>query len=198
MSEGHKTLYADVRIICATNRNLLHEVKAGNFREDLYYRIACITISIPNLNERSEDIPLLIYALFNRINQIRKTKVCLTDEALTWLKNYAFPGNIRELRNILHSAAASCQNKHINLEQLQCVMSPDAFSLSSQQLLTSGMSLVNNEKIEPKEQQSLADIEQQQIALLLKQFSGNRKQVASQLGISVRTLYRKLNKYAIT
>ena len=195
---GTQTLYADVRIVCATNRNLLYEVKAGNFREDLYYRIACINVSIPNLSERSEDIPLLIYALLNRINQSRKTKVCLTEEALAWLKDYYFPGNIRELRNILHSAVSSCLNKHIDLKQLQRVMTPDAFSLNTQQLLKSGMPLVKKEEIRHKEQQSLADIEQEQIALLLKQFSGNRKQVASHLGISVRTLYRKLNKYAIT
>ena len=194
---GTQTLYADVRIVCATNRDLLYEVKAGNFREDLYYRIACITISTPNLRERSEDIPLLIYSLLNRINQIRQSKVCLTSDVISWLKNYDFPGNIRELRNILHAAAASSHNKHIDMEQLQRVLAPSICSIDSSQSIKTDLPPMIREEIQHKEQQSLADMEQEKIALLLKQFSGNRKQVAAHLGISVRTLYRKLNKYAI-
>ena len=159
--------------------------------------IAGITIATPSLRERSEDIPLLIYSLLNRINQIRKSKICLTDESLAWLKNYNFPGNIRELRNILHTTVASCQNSHINLEQLQRVLTPETFSLTPQVFQKSGISAVEKEEFKHQEQHSLMDIEQEQIALLLKQFSGNRKQVAYHLGISVRTLYRKLNKYAI-
>ncbi len=194
---GTQTLYADVRIVCATNRDLLYEVKTGNFREDLYYRIACITISTPSLRERPEDISLLIHALLNRINQTRNNRICLTDEALAWLTKYDFPGNIRELRNILHTAVASCHNRHIDLEQLQHVLSPETFSLTSQPFLKSGMQAVKKEELRSQGQQSLVAMEQEQIALFLKQFSGNRKQVAAHLGISVRTLYRKLNKYSI-
>ena len=139
---GTQTLYADVRIVCATNRDLLYEVKTGNFREDLYYRIACITISTPSLRERPEDISLLIHSLLNRINQTRNNRICLTDEALAWLTKYDFPGNIRELRNILHAAAASCHNRHIDLEQLQYVLSPETFALTSQPFLKSGRQAV--------------------------------------------------------
>ena len=195
---GTQTLYADVRIVCATNRDLLSEVKAGNFREDLYYRIACIKLPIPSLRERLEDIPLLIYSLLNRINQIRKTKISLTDEALTWLKEYVFPGNIRELRNILHAAVSSCHNKHVNLEQLKKIVAPDTLSVSPNKFLnkTDIKSTIAEDLIDIGFQ-SLESIEKEQISLLLKQFSGKRRQVAYHLGISERTLYRKLNKYAI-
>ena len=172
-------------------------MQAGRFREDLYYRIAGITIAIPSLRERLKDIPLLVYSLLERINKVHKTQVCLTDEALSWLKIHDFPGNIRELRNILSAAVSTCQNKYIYPEQLQHIVLPNILSTTSAQVLTSAASPVQNDQIINAEPQSLADIEQEQIALLLKQFSGNRKQVASHLGISVRTLYRKLNKYTI-
>ena len=108
-----------------------------------------------------------------------------------------FPGNIRELRNILSAAVSSCQNNHISLQQLQHIILPKSYPTKLQP--SSTLSVTNNqtEEMINKEHKSLANIEQEQIALLLKQFSGNRKQVASHLGISVRTLYRKLNKYAI-
>ncbi|MBE9525562.1 MAG: sigma 54-interacting transcriptional regulator, partial [Proteobacteria bacterium] len=166
---GTQMLYSDVRIVCATNRDLKLEIKAGRFREDLYYRIAGITIPMPNLRERLEDIPLLVYSLLDRINKVRKTRVCLTDEALNWLKNHNFPGNIRELRNILSAAVSTCQNKYIHLEQLQHIVSPNTFSTTSAQVLTSATPPVQNDQIIDQEPQSLADIEQEQIALLLKQ-----------------------------
>ena len=194
---GTEMLYTNVRVVCATNKDLLSELRAGRFREDLYYRIAAIKITTPSLRERPEDILLIIYALLNRINKNCGAKVCLTDEALNWLKNHDFPGNIRELRNILNAAVSSCHGNYINLEQLQHFLLPDNYKAKSPLDLSLSPPSMPPEQLITNEHKSLANMEQEQIALLLKQFAGNRKQVASHLGISVRTLYRKLNKYAI-
>ncbi len=103
---GNKTLAANARIVCATNRLLWDRVKRGEFREDLYYRIACFCIRIPALRERLDDIPVLCEEILKRISYKTGRRYLLSDEALHYLSGYSYPGNIRELRNILQVAVA--------------------------------------------------------------------------------------------
>ena len=102
---GRGTRKVDVRVICATNRHLWEAVQATSFREDLYYRIACLTVRLPSLRERLEDIALLSNSLLEPVSLTMRRRFTLAPEALDRLKAYHYPGNVRELRNILYVAA---------------------------------------------------------------------------------------------
>ena len=192
---GTKTLHADVRVVCATNRDLLGEVKAGTFREDLYYRIACLSVYLPSLHDRADDIPILAETLLKRICYNRKKSVFLTTEAMSWLQHYSFPGNVRELRNILSSAAAISTGGEIGLNQIQGKLSTNSVPVNSteQEQLPSTPPAPHPAKMPT----SLSELEKQQISKLLDVYAGNRKDVADALGISVRTLYRRLKKLGL-
>lgn len=185
---GRDILHADVRIVAATNRELRQRVSEGSFREDLYYRLSCITIQLPPLRERRSDIPVLAEALLVRINHANGTRCYLTGEAMERLTNHDFPGNVRELRNILQRAVAMCSNGAIGLQDLgieteAVADTPRRASLPAQR--DSGPLL------------SMRTLEAQHIIGLMKHFNGNRRQVAHALGISERTLYRKLERYGL-
>ncbi len=114
-----ESVKADVRIIAATNKNLEKLVTDGLFREDLYYRVNVVAITLPLLKERKEDIPLLINHFINRFNKLKnKTITGISDEELTILMNYDFPGNIRELENIIEYAFILCRNEIIQMPHL--------------------------------------------------------------------------------
>ncbi|MDI6699402.1 MAG: sigma-54 dependent transcriptional regulator [Candidatus Saccharicenans sp.] len=98
---GTERLRADVRIIAATNRNLKKEIKAGKFRKDLYFRLNTLEIHIPPLRERMVDIPLLVEEILRKENERSRTKKCISSEAVNKLISYDFPGNIRELENLM-------------------------------------------------------------------------------------------------
>ena len=194
---GTQILSADFRVVCATNRDLLQEVNEGRFREDLYYRLAGVMIHLPSLNERQEDIPLISHTLLNRINQIRNSHFCLTDRASKWLQKRLFPGNIRELRNLLNAVVSSSHNKQIDVDILQRMSLPLNNHTDKTSLSGHTPPQAKKDEYRTQEQVSLIDLEKRQIKQLLQQFSGNRKKSADALGISVRTLYRKLLKYGI-
>ena len=186
---GTRTLYADVRVVCATNRNLVDEVKAGTFREDLFYRIAEFTVYLPNLSERRPDIPILAETLLKRIGNTRNTSLSLTDTAIEWLMNHHFPGNIRELRNTLSAAAALTHDGRIGIDHFQQIQKPHQFMINT---TTSKPAITETKRI-----LALSELEEQQITKLLQVHGGNRKEIADALGISVRTLYRKLKTYGL-
>lgn len=194
---GTKCLTADFRVVCATNRDLLREVRSGRFREDLYYRLAGIMINLPSLNERQEDIPLIAHTLLNRINQTRNSHFSLTDQASSWLQQRHFPGNIRELRNLLSAVVTTTNNNQIDIDSLQKVALPLKHHLPIQKVPHEIALQQTKEELVPSGQMSLSEIEKQQMNRLLQKFSGNRKKVAETLGISVRTLYRKLKKHEL-
>ncbi len=190
---GRETLRADVRVIGATNRVLVQMVESGGFREDLYYRLACITIELPPLRARRSDIPALAEALLVRINQVNGSRLYLTGEALDRLTSYDFPGNVRELRNILQRAAALSAGSgngaigaaDIRVEGVRSVTSgPDGAGVSTGQ--SPGRAPT-----------SMRAVERSHIAELLERFDGHRRAVADALGISERTLYRKLRRYEL-
>lgn len=204
---GRGTRKADVRLICASNVHLWEAVQEGRFREDLYYRIACLTIRLPSLQERLEDIPLLASALLNPVSQSLKRSLDITPDALVRLKSYDYPGNIRELRNILFVAATQSRNGKITTELVDDAMGHLNQSHGQTQRAAEktgpagGKQAAHGTAVaEPQDSAaaSLHDIEAKHIATLLAKHRGNRKQVAAALGISERTLYRKLRKYRLT
>ncbi|HSD95746.1 MAG TPA: sigma 54-interacting transcriptional regulator [Sulfuricaulis sp.] len=192
------TIKVDVRIITATNQNLIAMVANGSFREDLYFRIAGIKIDIPPLRERRMDIPVLVEALIKRICRRDKSERChLTKTAMERLIGYDFPGNVRELLNILDQARALSPDgiitpEHIHLGENH--RSPLAGKALSTHPAPAARTAAAAETNAPR---SLADAEARHIATLLERHDHNRHTVAEALGISERTLYRKIKRYKL-
>jgi DNA-binding NtrC family response regulator len=181
---GNAVLKSDCRILSATNKNLKEEVKAVRFREDLLYRLNVITIELPSLRQRKEDIPLLISSF---LGSRMKTKVKkeISAKAVEMLMSYDWPGNIRELENVLERAAILCQNNLIEPQDLS--------------LPTSSISFVNGPAADNKVGTAvpLKEIERLHIEGVLKSFRGNKTESAKILGISLKTLYTKIQQYQI-
>ena len=199
---GKKTRKADVRIICATNRHLWESVQDGSFREDLYYRIACLNIRLPALRERIDDVPALARNLIEGINRTMRCSYHLNPDAYDELKSYQYPGNVRELRNILFIAATHSRDREINAVMIRNVVSnlPQFnhvdVGLGKNNVASSAAHVENHPST--KTPTSLKDVEADHIRQLLERFKGNRKQVADKLGISERTIYRKLKKLGLS
>ncbi|WP_232019107.1 sigma-54 interaction domain-containing protein [Sulfuritortus calidifontis] len=184
---GIETLHADVRILSATNRDLLEMVQAGRFREDLYYRLAGIDVTLPPLRHRRQDIPALAEALLERLAAARGKRYRLSREALAKLETHDYPGNIRELRNVLQKAVALNSNGLIGAEQIQFDNAPEA-------AFAAPLPATADDAVPPA---TLAGIEAEHIRELLARHGGHRRTVADILGISERTLYRKLQRYGL-
>lgn len=170
----------DVRIIAATNKDLVKLVKEGKFREDLYYRLSVIEIKIPPLRERREDIPVLVYYFIENISKEYEKKIKgITQEALSALVSYDWPGNVRELKNAIERAIIVAQGEYLTLEDL-----PEKFRKEK-------------EFIPRSLKEALEEYEKLLITNTLKQFNFNKEQTARALNIDLATLYRKLKKYEI-
>ncbi len=199
---GHSNRHADVRIICATNRHLWDLVQAGEFRKDLYYRVACLCIHLPPLRERLQDIPILAEALLERVRGAGQGGYRLAPEALVVLQRHDYPGNVRELRNILCVAASRAErNGLIESEHIPdpVRMGAEAWETELRQACK-GTAVAEVEAAPASEKRagrSLKSVEARHIAELLEQHEGNRRQTAAALGISERTLYRKLRRYGL-
>jgi len=178
-----KALRVDVRVVAATNVDLKKLILQGRFREDLYYRLNVVKISLPALRERKEDIPLLIDHFIQKFNLIKGRAIRgVTPDVLSYLMGYPFPGNIRELENIIQYAFIRCKADLIGLEHL------------------------SEELLEKADDQKgfLSDLhashhpeEVEQIRSLLNRYEGNRIETAKALGISRSTLWRKIKKYGL-
>jgi transcriptional regulator with PAS, ATPase and Fis domain len=197
---GRKTLRTNARIICATNRNLGSEVADKTFREDLYYRVACIHIRIPSLRERLDDVPLLAEALLDRITESTGKSYWLSVNAMAALKEYHYPGNVRELRNILSVAAAHSPGGKIDLARVNAVIDCMKSRRSTGTDQSRRHTDIRDAEVPVRHagEATLEDLEAQHIAQLLHQYHGNRRQVATALGVSERTMYRKLKRYGLT
>lgn len=171
---GRELLHADIRLVAATNRDMKNAVAAGHFREDLYYRIACVTIGLPSLRERRADIPLLVEALLARINAANGRHARLSESAWTRIMRHDFPGNVRELRNILQRAVALCHGQTIEPEDLG----------------------IEDEALPATPDPDHG--ERQQLEALAERYGGNRRAMADALGVSERTLYRRLGRHGLT
>lgn len=173
---GTRTLSADVRLVSATNRQLLHEVNDKRFRLDLYYRLAGIDVTLPSLRERREDLPALTAFLLKRLTGGRRV-YRLDAAALAALQAYEFPGNVRELRNLLQRAVLTCRDGVIRTVDLKLPAMATPV---------------------PARTQLLVDVEREHIRALLDVHGGHRSRVAAALGVTERTLYRKLKRYGLS
>ncbi len=196
---GTSTIKVDVRIITATNQNLMAMVTDGSFREDLYFRIAGIKIDIPPLRERRMDIPALVETLINRICHREKTERChLTQAAMERLMGYNFPGNVRELLNILQQARALSADGIITPEHIHLGDNNHSPHTAGKTMPTNPAPVTRAAAgTETNAPRSLADAEARHIAMLLERLDHNRHAVAEALGISERTLYRKIRRYQL-
>lgn len=177
---GVKKILTDVRLIVATNRNLERMVKEGQFREDLYYRISVFPIKLPPLRERIEDLYSIIEDTLPGICQrLEIEPLMLTDGALQKMKQYNWPGNIRELENVLEKAAVVSEGSFIRAEDVNLDNS------------VAGNQIARNLK------EKLRSYEKELIQAAFEQFSGNRKLVAEYLGISKTNLFEKVHQYGI-
>jgi len=181
---GNTTLTADVRILSATNKNLKDEVREGRFREDLLYRLNVITIDIPPLRARKEDIPLLVaHFVTNRMKT--RVKPTVAPKAMEILMEYDWPGNIRELENVIERAAILCRANIIEPQDLSLPNSPMSLPTGGRSDNKLGTAL------------PLKEIERLHIEGVLRSFRGNKAEAAKILGISLKTLYTKIQQYQI-
>lgn len=179
---GEKSIEVDVRIVAATNRNLEDEVKAGKFREDLFYRLNVVRIEMPSLRERMDDIPLLMHGFLREFNIENKKNIKGFDKASkAAMMKYSWPGNIRELKNAVESAVVMCTGDEIKMEDL-----PRALRSQGEEKVISipiGITMDEAEKI----------IIQENLAAN----KGNKSRTADILGIGRKTLHRKLEELNI-
>ena len=191
---GSKEQQVDVRVICATNQNLETRIASGEFRQDLFYRLETFSLTVPPLRDRKDDIPLLAGHFLNRYClQMGKDIQGLTPEALEMLSAYSFPGNVRELQNIIERAVTFCHGSHVDVEHLPTKLRQDAAGCVHQEDTSPG-SMLNSMMQEHEMLPSLQDIEQQYIRHVLEKVSGNKRRAAAILGVSRRTLYRHLGQ----
>ncbi|MFT4941129.1 MAG: DNA-binding NtrC family response regulator [Paraglaciecola sp.] len=181
---SNKSLHADVRIISATNSDLLQEITQNNFRQDLYFRLNTIELRVPSLFERVEDIPELANYFLNSYSR-KYHKKCpeLSNAALIKLQKYHWPGNIRELSHMMERILFTCHGEVIEADNIVLAVT-----------------LENHSKDQGSQDElhlSLEQIEKQSIINRLKYYSNNATETAKSLGLSRSSYYRRLNKYAL-
>ncbi|MCQ2588880.1 MAG: sigma-54 dependent transcriptional regulator [Treponema sp.] len=179
---GEKSIKVDIRIVAATNKNLENEVKNGNFREDLYYRLNVVRIEMPSLKERKDDIPLLLHGFLKEFNiENHKNITGFDNRAKSAIMKYNWPGNIRELRNCVESAVVMCNGEEITFADLPA--SVRASTDISNIIIPAGITLDEAERIIISENLALNN--------------GNKTKTAEILGIGRKTLHRKLIDYGM-
>ena len=179
----------DTRIVAATNRDLEDEVKAGNFREDLFYRLSVVTLSVPPLRERAVDIPLLADKFLQKARlNTNKNRLRLSGEAIKSLCVYSWKGNVRELESAIEYAAVRCRGNEILPEDLPVKLFSPEFKQAAERFhlkeLYAGL-------------QNLDELEKRYLIHVLDETKGNRTRTAEILGIDRRTLYRMAERFEI-
>jgi transcriptional regulator with PAS, ATPase and Fis domain len=179
------TVKSDVRLIAATNQPLSAQVARGVFREDLYYRLNVVRIVLPSLAERREDIPLLAHHFIEQLNAKQGKRIeGMSEEALARLMRYKFPGNVRELQNILEHAVVLCRTNRIEVGCLPAELLDDSSAGAASKQDLAGAPLM--------------DAEAGAILETLRRNDGHRGRTAMALGIDKSTLWRKMKRYGIT
>ena len=200
---GSRPIPVDVRIIATTNRDLEDEVKAGRFRQDLFFRLNVIPLVLPPLRERPQDIELLLQEFidrYSRLNQRRFTG--LAPAARKWLLHYDYPGNVRELENLVERAVVLADGQQLELGDF--ILDPESLPADSETAVeranTNGISPDDSDSATPANGPelpltTLAEMEHHLIRRTLQEVDANRTRAAARLGISIRTLRNKLKEY---
>jgi two-component system, NtrC family, response regulator AtoC len=180
---GSKTIESDVRLVAATNRDLKKLVSEGKFRDDLFYRLSVVSILLPPLRERRDDIPLLVNTFLEQCSRENNKPVReITQEALNVLMAYDWPGNVRELRNTIEQMVVLARVERLTLRDVPAAIR-GAADLTKISVVRTGM--------------TVEEAERQLIVQALKEMDGNRTRAAQKIGISRRTLHRKLKKFGL-
>lgn len=180
-----QTKSVDIRVICATNRNLEDMVAQGLFREDLFYRINLITLHLPALRNRPNDIPLLVnYFLQNLKNLYNRPDLQLDKSAVEWLKTYHFPGNIRQLKNLVERTVLMSRADILKSEDFEISLHPVNKTKPPNQLPELGS-------------MTLEEMEKEMILKAMQRYNNKVSQVAKVLGLTRSAMYRRLEKYGI-
>lgn len=186
---GHQTIFANVRWIAATNRDLAQRIAEGQFREDLYHRLSVFPVQLPPLRARTEDIlPLAETLLVRLAASLGRTRATLRPEAQQILQRHSWPGNVRELANTLERALILAEGDTVGPEHI--LLTPMAPSLA----VSSGPGPMTADGLPP----TIAEVERTTILAALDYFQGNRKQAAEHLGMGLRTLYDKIKRYGLS
>lgn len=189
----------DVRILSATHKNLAKEVELGHLRQDLYFRLNVIELSVPSLRQRVDDIPELCLSILNKIAKENSTDVCkLSNESVAALSQYHFPGNVRELENILQRAATLCEDNTIQAVNLEFINAPSA---EAAKLDPETANPAPEENVQLTEdfslEKHLESIEIEAIEKALKETRWNKTAAAKKLGMSFRSLRYRLKKLGL-
>ena len=180
---GAKTLQVDVRLVAATNKDLKKLVSEGKFRDDLFYRLSVVTVDLPPLRERRDDIPLLVKSFLDEFSRENGKQVHeLTPEAMNLLLAYDWPGNVRELRNAIEQMVVLARGERLTVRDVPAAIRGGA-DLTKINVVRAGM--------------TVEDAERQLIVQALKETDGNRTKAAQKIGVSRRTLHRKLKVYGL-
>ncbi len=175
----------DVRILAATNKNLGPLIQSGQFREDLYYRVSVVTIDLPSLEERPEDVPLLVEHFLGRFNQRNQRQVGISEDAVRLLTSMSWPGNVRELENLIERLAIFTTTEEITADEVE------------QERARRATTDTGAEKSASTLGGKLQEIERQEILRVLREAKGNKSLAARKLGIERKTLYEKARRLAI-
>jgi transcriptional regulator with PAS, ATPase and Fis domain len=180
---GTSQLPVDFRLVAATNRDLEKWVASGSFRQDLYYRLKVVTLSIPPLRDRLDDIPLFVQHFLNHFNdEIGRQVDNVHPAVMATLKRHSWPGNVRELRNLVESLVLFAEGHEITLEDLP----------AEYRLPTAALPMIDDDRWRPR---TMAEVEKEAILRTLNYTDGHRARAADLLEIGLRTLQRKLKEY---
>jgi DNA-binding NtrC family response regulator len=182
---SNKYTPVDVRIIAASNRNLETVMRSGSLREDLYYRLSVVTIHLPVLSERREDIPALIHHFLKRSNAQNKRDIHVTPEAIHLMRSMSWPGNVRELENFVERLAIFCASGEIGIADVEREASNKRQVVSAPEAEGAGSKT------------TLLEMERQHILRVLQEAEGNKSKAARALGIERKTLYEKARRLGI-
>lgn len=182
---GQKTVEVDVRLIAATNRDLKRLISDGKFRDDLFYRLSVVTVNLPPLRDRRDDVPLLVKAFLDEFNRENSKSVReISPEAMNVFLAYDWPGNVRELRNAVEQMVVLARAERLTLRDVPAAVRGAA-------------DLTKISAVRPGITMTVEEAEKQLIIQALKEMDGNRTHAAQKIGISRRTLHRKLKQYGL-
>jgi two-component system response regulator HydG len=184
---GEKVLTVDVRVVAATNKNLSEQVAKGSFREDLYYRLNVIELEIPPLRKRQEDIPLLAQHFIQHFAEKNRKQIKgFTPGAMDALIRYQWPGNVRELMNAVERGVVLSRAEYLDIDDLPFIRSLAQSQADPLQIME-----------QANEDMSLDAVEKATILKALKSADGNKSETARRLGITRKTLHKKLKMYGV-
>ncbi|MGL4977567.1 MAG: sigma 54-interacting transcriptional regulator [Cetobacterium sp.] len=191
---GNKSRRVDVRFIVSTNRDLKEETEKGKFRKDLYHRLTAFPIEVPPLRDRKDDIPMLANYFLNKIvKDLRREIPVISGDAMKYLMEYSYPGNIRELKNMIERMVILCNDRTIDVEDLPLEIKMKSDTVENKTVI--GVGPLKN--ILEQEIYALDEVEKVVIAMALQKTRWNKQETSKLLGIGRTTLYEKIRKYGL-